>query len=111
MSSKNRISFPLYILVYSSFRMTFLAFPIWRGPDGKGASLIMTFPSSAFSNSFSPSLISLFEVLIGNFSNSFCCCSGDISFTDFRTSIIFGITFLISDFSSPSAKRPARTEP
>lgn len=111
MSSKQSRRDPPYIFTYSSFRMMFLAFPMWRGPDGKGASLMITFPFSAFSNSRRPSLVSRFEVLESEESNSFCCCSGDIEFTFFRTSWIFGMMFFISDFSRPSANRPARTAP
>ena len=81
MSSKTRRSLLLYIFVYSSFRIMFLAFPMWRGPEGKGASLIVTFPWVAFSRGFSPSLISRLEVLDSNDSNSFCCCSGVMLFT------------------------------
>ncbi len=111
MSSKQSKSLPSYILQYSSFKMMFLAFPIWRGPDGNGASLMITFPFSALSKGFRPSLISRFEVLESEESNSFCCCSGDMAFTFFRTFWISGIMFLISDFCKPSANRPARTAP
>lgn len=86
MSSKIRRSLPSYILTYSSFKINVRAFPIWRGPEGKGASLIITFLISAFGNSFNPFLIFLLEVLEFNFSSSFCCFSGDIELTFFRVS-------------------------
>ena len=102
MSSKHKSSFPSYILVYSSFKIMFLAFPIWRGPDGNGASLIVTFLFSAFGNSFSPSLITLLEVLEVDFSNCSFWDSGDRLFTSFSTLDIVGMMSFIFDFSNPS---------
>lgn len=110
-SSNQRFNFPLYIFAYSSFRIMFRAFPIWSGPEGNGASRITTFPFVAFSRGFSPTLISRFEVFVSRDSNSDFCLSGDIELTSFRICWTFGIMFLISDFSKPSAKSPDKTAP
>lgn len=111
MSSITIINFPSYIFTYSSFRINVLACPICSGPEGKGAILITTFPFSALGRGFSPSLISLLEVLESDFSRSFSCSSGDKLLTSFRTFWIVGMMFFISDFSRPSANSPARTAP
>jgi len=107
-SSNTKINFPLYIFMYSLFKMNVRAFPIWSGPDGNGASLITTFPFSAFGSSFRPSRISRLFVWDSSFSYSVICFSIENLFTSFITSWIFGIMFLICDFSKPSVKRPAR---
>ena len=111
MSSITIKSLPSYIFMYSSFSIIVRAFPICSGPDGKGAIRITTFPFSAFGNSFSPSLISLLEVLESSFENCSCCFSNGSLFTSFKTSWIFGIMSFIFDFSSPSANSPARIAP
>ncbi len=85
MSSITNNNFPSYIFTYSSFRMNGLAFPMWSGPDGNGASLITIFPFSAFGNSLRPSLTSRFDVLEFSFENSSSCVSGDSLLTSLIT--------------------------
>ena len=109
MSSMTKSSLPSYILQYSSLRISGLAFPMWSGPDGKGAILITIFPFSAFGNSLSPSRISRFDVLTCSFENSSICVSGESLLTSFMTFWIVGMMSFIFDFSNPSANRPART--
>jgi len=84
-SSMTKSNFPSYIFTYSSLRINGLAFPMWSGPEGNGASLITTFPFSAFGNSLSPSRISLFDVAAFSFEYSSSCVSGDSLLTSFMT--------------------------
>ena len=111
MSSKTRRSLPLYIFAYSSLRIMFRAFPMWRGPDGNGASLIVTFLFSALGNSFSPSLISLLEVFIFSFESCFFCFSGFNAFTSCTISCTMGVYLGSCDFLIPSANKLGTTDP
>jgi len=109
-SSITTMNFPLYIFAYSSLRIAVRALPMWSGPDGKGASRITTFPFSALGSSFSPTLISRFDILCSSSLNFSFCFSGERFVTSWITSWISGIVFLICDFSSPSAKRAERID-
>ena len=106
-SSMTIRNLPSYILQYSSLRIAVRAFPMWSGPEGKGANRITTFPFSAFGNSFSPSRISLLDIFGFSFSNSVFCFSIESLVISFIVSWIIGIVFLIWDFSKPSAKSAA----
>jgi len=107
-SSMTIKNLPSYILTYSSLRIAVLALPMWSGPDGNGASRIMTFPFCAFGSSFRPFLISRFDILCSSFLKSSFCSPGASLVTSLITSWIVGIVFGIWDFSRPSAKSADR---
>ena len=106
-SSIMTMNLPLYIFAYSSFRIAVLAFPMWSGPDGNGASLITTSPFLAFGSFLSPTLTSRFDILCSSFLKISFCSPGASLTTSLIISWIVGIMSLISDFSSPSAKSAA----
>jgi len=110
-SSMTIMNFPLYIFTYSSLRIAVRALPMWSGPEGNGASRIMTFPSFAFGKSLSPFLISRFDILYSSFLKISFCSPGASFVTSSITSWIVGIMFLIWGFSNPSAKSAARIAP